>query len=203
MTDPLTQEEIEKVRLSVESFGFGLLAGPIAPTVLTALQQEAQQRRIEAVRAEQSEELKYKASITSLGPCARDFLCCRQMLELLSVIFGGSFVLTKDRSCLTFYEEGDHLGPHVDRPAEECVVTIIVYVATARPAASASQTGLELRIYGQEMPENGRARLTIPTRTGGIVVGRGSIFWHERPTLQPGEQVAALTGCYGYATNGD
>ena len=46
-------------------------------------------------------------------------------MQLLSAIFGETFVLTERRSCLTFYNEGDHLGPHVDRPAEECVVTII------------------------------------------------------------------------------
>ena len=62
-------------------------------------------------------------------------------------------------------------------------------------------TGLELRIYGEEMTQNCQPHLTIPTRTGGIVIGHGSKFWHERPMLQKGEQVAALTGCYGYDSN--
>jgi hypothetical protein len=121
------------------------------------------------------------------------------MTLLLSVIFGGSFVLTENRSCLTFYKEGDHLGRHLDEPAEECVVTIIVYVAATGPSIRSQETGLELRVYEQQMTENCNARLTIPTHTGGIVVGCGSKFWHERPMLQKGEQVAALTGCYGYA----
>lgn len=203
MIDAPTYNDIEKVRLSVESFGFGLLPALIVPSVLRALRQEAGQRKNGALLAEQSEELKYRASITSLGPKARDLLCSRQMMELLSVIFGGSFVLTEHRSCLTFYKEGDHLGPHVDKPTEECAVTIIMYVDAIGPATGSPQTGLELRIYGQEMTENCQARLTIPTRAGGIVVGHGSKFWHERPTLQKGEQVAALTGCYGRSIGTD
>ena len=53
------------------------------------------------------------------------------------------------------------------------------------------------------MTRDCKARLTIPTHTGGIVVGRGSKFWHERPMLEKGEQVAALTGCYSYAARTD
>jgi hypothetical protein len=203
MIDQLNRDDIEKVCRSVQSFGFALLPGSIVPSVLRALQEEAGQCKSAALLAERSEELTYRANITSLGPQARDLLCSRQMTQLLSVIFGGSFVLTESRSCLTFYEEGDHLGPHLDKPAEECAVTIIVYVAATGPVLRSPQTGLELRIYGQEMTENCRARLTIPTHTGGIVVGHGSKFWHERPKLEKGEQVAALTGCYGYATYTD
>jgi hypothetical protein len=42
-----------------------------------------------------------------------------------------------------------------------------------------------------------KVRLEIPTITGGLVLGRGSKYWHERPKLQAGEQVIAITGCFG------
>jgi hypothetical protein len=193
-------DDVEQLRLSVRSFGFGLLSDVIVPSVLRGMQEEAEERRNAAVRAERSADLRYRANIASLGPRARDFLCSRQLADLLSATFDGSFVLTEHRSCLTVYKEGDHLGPHLDKPAEECAVTIIVYVAATAAARRSLQTGLELRVYGQEMSRDGKARITIPTRTGGIVVGRGSTFWHERPMLEQGEQVAALTGCYRYAT---
>ena len=196
MIDPLSHEDIENVRLSVDSFGFGLLPGMIAPSALKGLQEEAEECKSLASFAQQSEGLKYNASITSLGPQARDFLCSRQLTELLSDVFGGDFVLTEHRSCLTFYREGNYLGPHLDQPAEECAVTILVYVVAVRPVVPSPQTGLELRIYGQEMTTDRRARLTIPTHAGRIVVGRGSKFWHERPMLGEGESVVALTGCY-------
>jgi hypothetical protein len=196
-------DDIEKLRVSVRSFGFGLLSDVIVPSVLRGIQEEAEERCTAAVRAERSADLKYRANIVSLGPQARDFLCSRQLAALLSGTFDGRFVLTEHRSCLTVYKEGDHLGPHLDKPAEECVVTIIVYVAATAPALRSQQTGLELRVYGREMSRDGTARLTIPTRTGGIVVGRGSAFWHERPMLEKGERVAALTGCYGYAPDTD
>ncbi|MGC2193351.1 MAG: hypothetical protein WA628_01660 [Terriglobales bacterium] len=199
MIDHLSRNDIEKVRLSVQSFGFGLLSSSIVPSVLTGLQEEAGERKGVASLAEQSEDLKYRANIVPLGPKARDFLCSRQLTELLSAVFGGSFVLTEHRSCLTFYEEGDHLGPHLDKPAEECVVTIIVCVAALGPDWRSPQSGLELRVYGQELAGDRKTLLTIPTHTGDIVIGHGSKFWHERPTLQKDEQVAALTGCYSFA----
>src|SRR5262245_34392956 len=52
------------------------------------------------------------------------------------------------------------------------------------------------------MPADRSPRAIIPTHAGGIVVGFGSRFWHERPMLDEGERVAALTGCYGYESSG-
>jgi hypothetical protein len=199
----LTHNDVEKLCLSVRSFGFGLLPGAIVPSVLRGLQHEADERVGAAKLAQTSADFKYRANITSLGPQASDFLHSQQLTGLLATIFGERFVLTENRSCLTFYREGDHLGPHLDMPAEECVVTIIVCIAATGPAQRSPQTGLELRVYGQEMTSNRETRLTIPTHTGAIVVGRGSKFWHERPMLRKGEQATALTGCYGLAARPD
>jgi len=199
----ISRNDIETVRLSVQSSGFGLLSGAILPSTLRAMQGEAEESRSAASLAELPGKFNYRAKMTSIGPQARGFLCSKQLTDLLAMIFGGNFILTENRSCLTFYKEGDHLGPHLDKPAEECAVTIIVYVAASGPAYRSARTGLELRVYGQEMTEPCEARITIPTHTGGIVVGRGSKFWHERPRLEKGEEVAAITGCYGYAICAD
>lgn len=199
----LSRDDVEKVRRRVQSFGFELLSGSVDPSVLRGLQEEAVERNGAALFAERSAGLNYRANIASLGPLAKNFLCSRQLTALLATIFGEKFALTEHRSCLTFYKEGDHLGPHLDQPAAECAVTIIVYVAATGRNHRSSQTGMELRVYGQEMTRNDEAQVTIPTHTGAIVIGRGSKFWHERPMLQPGEQVAALTGCYRVATSTD
>lgn len=201
MIEDLSPADIEQAKSRVHAFGFTLLPGSIERSVLRELQAEAEERRNAALLAEQSDGLSYRARISSLGSQAAAFLRSSQLTNLLSRIFGAVFTLTESRSCLTFYQEGDHLGPHLDRPIEECVVTIIVYVTTVGDDQPSQQTGLELRIYGQEMSDNSNTCLTIPTRTGDIVIGYGSKFWHERPMLQPGEQVIALTGCYGCSTD--
>jgi hypothetical protein len=149
-----------------------------------------------ALFAERSAELSYRAKIASLGPTAVGFLGHRETIELLTTAFGESFVLSEGCSCTTFYQEGDHLGPHRDRPEEECLVTIIVYLDASSPAPESPSTGLVLQVYGQEMTGSSEPRLRIPTSAGAVVIGRGSRFWHERPRLQTGERVVALTGCY-------
>ena len=122
--------------------------------------------------------------------------------DLLYQVFGEHAVLSEGVSCLTYYGEGDHLGPHLDMPAEECSVTIIIYLEATSPAPDAPDTGLILRVYGEDMAAGDEARLTIPTHAGSIVVGRGSKVWHERPKLKTGEWVAAVTGCFARVAEG-
>ena len=183
--------------------GFGLLARSIEPPLLADLQCEAEERRQSAAFAEQISSLKYRVRIASLGPKAREFLRSEPMMSLLSAVFGGEYTLTEGRSCMTFYEEGDHLGPHLDQPPEECQVTIIIYVSAVSASPESPETGLVLRIYGQEPERDGAILASIPSRTGGIVLGRGSEVWHERPTLQKGECVASVTGCYALRSASD
>jgi hypothetical protein len=131
-----------------------------------------------------------------LGPRAQHFLSDTETINLLSDVFGQQFELSSDRSCVTLYRAGDYLGPHVDEPASECAVTLIVYLDVIGVGAESGATGLELRIYGPERPLSLEATLTIPTECGAVVIGAGSKFWHERPVLEKGEQIDALTACY-------
>jgi hypothetical protein len=161
------------------------------------LQREAEARLGLALFAEQTTDLHYRARLTSLGPAAARLLGGPEARHLLREVFSEDLTLSEGVSCLTFYSEGDHLGAHVDEPAAECTVTILVYLAVHGATIPASpDTGLVLRVYGDRRPEGEAARFTIPTRAGAIVVGRGSRVWHERPRLLPGEQVVALTGCF-------
>jgi hypothetical protein len=192
----VSADAIETLRLSVLRFGFGQLPAPIGQATLAGLQQEAEEGKGAARRAEQSVGIEYKADIIALGPRARGFLGSGELADLLSTVFRERFVLAEQRSCFTSYDEGHHLGPHLDEPAAECAVTVIVCLAEKGRALGSSATGLELRVYGPSWPLDRAPRVIFPSRPGSIVVGRGSVFWHERPMLRPGEHVVALTACY-------
>ena len=181
---------------SVADYGFAALDDRIAPVVLQALRAEAEDRLASALAAEQSCSLSYRASITGLGQRALAFLHDWETRALLTRLFGGEYALTEQWSCLTCYRTGDHLGAHLDEPASDCAVTIIIYLTAQSPDPLAADTGLVLKIYGERPETVGRPRLSVPTRVGTIVHGRGSRIWHERPKLLAGETVVASTGCY-------
>jgi hypothetical protein len=126
----------------------------------------------------------------------RGFLTDEPVLRLLRDFFGGEHALSEAISCVTFYDGSGHLGAHLDQPAEDCAVTIIVYLDAESPDPAAPDTGLVLAVYGEDRASVGVPRLRIPTRAGTIVLGRGSRIWHERPRLKEGESVVAITGCY-------
>lgn len=192
-----SQLDLKRLRLSVGSFGFGSLADAVTPPALARLQSEARECSGSAAVARQSATVDYQASIASLGPVSRQFLVGAEMIALLLSVFEEHVAPTEERSCFTFYKEGDHLGPHLDQPEAECMITAILYLAVSRPFKESPRSGPALQIYGQEMSPGRKPRLTIPTQTGSLVVGRGSRFWHERPMLGAGEHVTALTACYG------
>ena len=187
--------DVEHLRVSTQRKGFASLSSALDADSLRALRAEAARLACETSRAEQRAGVRYRAGIAPLGPRALGVLRSRQVDSLLCRVFGRRYVLSEERSCLTRYEEGDHLGAHRDEPAGECTVTVIVYLE-AKARRCATRTGLELRVYGRTLASHRRPRLVIPTRAGTLVVGRGSRYWHERPTMSKGERVVALTACY-------
>jgi hypothetical protein len=198
-----TPNDFQELRKSVAEYGFGCLFGSIAPGALQGLQAEALERYAASCTAEQSNAFNYRANVISLGPTATKFLCESLLIDFLSQVFGEKFVLADQKSCFTFYRAGDHLGAHRDEPEAECSITVIVYLAARGPLPRSSCTGLELRVYGEDMANAATPRLTIPTQTGAVVVGRGSKVWHERPKLNAGESVDALTACYRRVSRAD
>ena len=191
------QDDVDRLRLSIQTYGFGFLPDLVMPSALVRLRNEARELSGTAVFAKQSAKVSYQARIAPLGPEGRELLFGDQMIDLLFLVSGERVLPSEDRSCLTVYHEGDHLGPHRDHPEAECLVTAILYLAASGSSQSSEKTGLVLQVYGQEMTGDDRPRLSIPTTVGTIVIGRGSKFWHERPMLEKGEAVVALTGCYG------
>jgi hypothetical protein len=194
-------DQLEMLRGQIAEFGFCSIRGFIASDLLIRLQEEAGEALQTARHGVSTAGLLYSASMNSLQPHAALFLSSREMVGLLLDLFNAKFALTEGRSCTTYYSEDDHLAPHLDTPAEECVVTIIVYLKAAAPDFPSPETGLMLNIYGDGYPGDDRIKLRIPTEPGTIVLGRGSRTWHGRPRLQPGEHVIALTGCYSEVEN--
>ena len=192
---------VERLRRDVSELGFGHLEQAFAPEALEKLRQEAERALPNAKHAEQSEALSYRASIGSCGRQMMTFLSSAEVRTLLSTVFDRPFTLAQEVSCVTFYGSGDHLGPHLDEPANRCVVTILVYLNAESSMPEASDSGLNLRIYGSAFEPGQSATMIIPTRTGTIVLGYGSRYWHERPHLRPGERVIAITGCYASAAD--
>ena len=137
----------------------------------------------------------YRACVAGLGKVATSFLECESAKDLLHSVFKTRFVLTHEASCFTYYECGDFLGLHRDRE-NECAVTLILYLDVRGPQIPTAHTGLQLRVYLPGADENLVVRLVIPSCIGTLVIGRGSETWHERPTLQKGEYLAALTACF-------
>jgi hypothetical protein len=191
-----TATDVERLKSSIDEFGFGCVPHAILPEALDGLRAEAKERFALALLAEQKAELSYKANVVSLGERAKELVTSSKTYDLLHTLFGEKFELVNDSSCLTYYGEGHHLGPHLDKPATSCLVTMIAYLQAWGPEPRPSETGLVLRVYGQDQASLSAACMSIPTYAGSLVLGRGSKFWHERPMLLQGEYVTAITGCY-------
>lgn len=193
---------VEAMKSSVERLGFGSLKQSLRLPVLEALRTEARRQLKTASRAESERGLRYSARVGGLGDVALSLLKDPELSGLLDEVFGGTFTLSEEISCYTSYSAQDHLGAHQDKPADRCVVTIIVYLHANSPAPDAPDTGLVLNIYGETEDSVGDIRLRIPTTPGTLVLGNGSRIWHERPRLKDGEEVIAITGCYRPADGG-
>jgi hypothetical protein len=195
----VSHSAIDRLGHEVSRSGFGYLEQALTPAALERLRNEAAIALSAAKFAEQSEALSYRANISSCGEQAMAFLSGAEAESLLNAVFGRLFTIAQEVSCITFYSVGDHLGPHLDEPADRCAVTILVYLDANSLMPEALESGLNLRVYDQTFEYGQSATKTIPTRAGTIVLGYGSRYWHERPPLQPGESVIAITGCYAPA----
>lgn len=197
----VAQPALDRLKRDIAAHGFGCIERAIAPVVLADMRAEAAEAAGAAKQAIQEEGLSYRARIGSFGRNTAAFLASDEVRSLLLAMFGSLFVLAEDVSCITFYAPDDHLGPHLDEPAERCAVTILIYLHAESPEPDSIDSGLNLRIYGEALTPGSAPATLIPTRAGAIVLGRGSRFWHERPPLRPGEQVIAITGCYAPVEN--
>jgi hypothetical protein len=194
----ISSENLALLKSSVQRIGFACVENSVDDRLLESLRQEAAVQRGSARRVADDGVVSYRGYLADLGPLARTFLTGRSIDGLLRSVFDRSFVLTSSSSCHTYYEAGDFLSPHRDG-ADDCEVTVLVYLDAASPNADASDSGLSLHVLEDRGDQPGEVLEAIKTRTGSIVVGRGSKVWHCRPRLLDGERVALLTACYSSA----
>jgi len=191
MTDPVLA-----ARPELETVGFTCLQGRIPAAQVAALRAEALRLRGSTQTAARSNGHGYRARLAGLGAVGRAFLSGHPMTELIGALFDRSLVPEMGASCYTYYGPGDFLGAHLDHP-EQCLATAILYLDVVRPESPAASTGLVLHILEGDPAQGRRApRAILPTSAGALVLGLGSAHWHERPTLQDGEYLVAMTACY-------
>jgi hypothetical protein len=194
-----TTETVVSLRADARECGFAYLENALDDELLATLRAEASAQSVGAFSAIKGDSSPYKAHLADLGDEARSFLRSPPIVQLLQAVLEEPYALSEHASCYTYYESGDFLGLHRDRPVE-CAATVIVYLDVASPDPQSAQTGLSLRIFGEHGAQTTGPRAVIPTRSGTLVVGRGSRSWHERPPLQAGERVVALTACFAVHT---
>lgn len=178
------------------SVGFACVHGLISPAVVSELRSEALRRKKTAQAVSSTAGHGYRAHLSGLGDAGRAFLAGSTMTELVGALFQAPLAPDKVASCYTYYQPGDFLGAHVDH-AEQCPVTAILYLDVVRPEKEADRTGLALHVFDNAPSvEHRKLRAVLPTQAGALVLGLGSVNWHERPMLQDGEYLVALTACY-------
>ena len=196
----ITAGTMSSLRAKALEFGFVPLENALGDELMAELRAEALAQRANAQPAEGTDANPYRSHIADVGDCARAFLMDQAVGNLLQAAFDETLELSAHANCYTYYEAGSFLSRHRDRPVE-CVATLIVYLDAASPDPLSPQTGLSLRVFNDDETGGVKPRTVIPTTVGTVVIGRGSSFWHERPKLQPGERVVALTACFrGVAT---
>lgn len=180
---------------SLDSVGFGALTGVVDAKTLASLSLEASQRRADARLVFGDEPCVHSAHLAKLGDKGLDFLSCSLVQTLLGSLFREPLGMAADACCYTYYAPGDCLGPHLDH-SDQCRVTVILYLDLKGARQRTPDTGLQLRILETIDGGSGPVRAVLPTELGTIVVGLGSEHWHERPRLQAGEHLTALTACF-------
>ena len=192
--------DIESAATRLETTGFTAIEAEFSPHLLSVLRAEAAAKAQNAVPVSGTPQCRYHARLADLGEEGMAFLAGGRLSKLLDDLFGISLRPSPGASCYTYYRPGDSLGPHLDHP-ELCIVTVILYLDVLHPAARPAETGLALHILGSAGPGADRLRAILPTETGTLIIGRGATNWHERPTLQDGEYLTALTACCSRAVS--
>jgi hypothetical protein len=191
----IARQQLDLLKSDIEHTGFACLEKPFDDALFESLRDEASVQRASARHACDDGDISYRGYLASLGEVAKASLTGQMITGLLQSIFDQRFVLTCGSSCYTYYEAGDFLSAHRDS-ADDCEVTLLVYLDVASPDPDAADSGLYLRINRDDGGRPGPEIRTIRTRSNTLVVGRGSKMWHARPALRDGERVSLLTACF-------
>ena len=193
----ITNAQLNCLRSDIERVGFGYLDNPLADGPLASLRREALAQRAGARRACDDGAISYCGYLADLGATAIATLTGPRVGGLLHGLFGRRFALTRGSSCYTYYEAGDFLSAHRDG-ADDCEVTLLIYLEAVSPDPEAAGSGLQLRIHVDQGGSPGAISESIGTRVNRLVVGRGAQIWHGRPTLNEGERVSLLSACFSH-----
>ncbi|KJS38584.1 MAG: hypothetical protein VR74_05290 [Hyphomonas sp. BRH_c22] len=188
----LSEKEIDAIRNSVARDGFGYLGGSIPSGILDPLRRECIQAKASAKKAEGTGDLAYRSSLASLGDFGQKILKEHASSDVLELIFGRTFKYCEDASCYTYYDEGDFLGPHLDG-ADNCEVTLLLYLDASEPGPDHETSGLYLTLYDADGNSEASA---IETAAEGMMIGYGSKVMHGRKKLAAGEHIWMLTACF-------
>jgi hypothetical protein len=193
------QIECSELKAALERTGFACVPDALDVAEFRSLREESLSQRQHAKRVTDNREVSYSGFLADLGPIALDFLTGRAVSDFLLRVFGETFNLTHGSSCYTYYESGDYLSAHMDG-ADDCTVTMLVYLHAESPDSAARRSGLRLDIFADDDGKPGEAVHAIETREGNLIAGYGSRTWHGRPPLQDGERVYLLTACFTAAS---
>jgi len=198
MTSILNYENrnIKQLRQDINNNGFALLEAPaLKSDWFDNLNKEIGQQMSESWDKPKQGMDAERVQRANLGPVAQQLLTDNETLDFMFEVFGEEFEPSFAATCYTYYDDKDYyLGKHLDRESS-CTVTLIVYLVCSWPENTLPSSGLSLEVFGQNASE-GAAPTVIPTRSNSIVLGRGSRFPHQRPKLQQGERLYALTACF-------
>jgi len=189
--------DIETARTNIKTVGFTCIERMFNSQLLSKLRSEAFLKKKDAVPVCGTSQCQYQyqAHLTGLGKAGISFLTGNRILKILDILLGMPLALEKDASCYTYYQPGDFLGPHLDH-AEQCIVTVILYLDVVHSDVTSDKTGLVLHVIGGSPSDVNNPRVVLPTKAGSLIIGLGAANWHERPTLQNGEFLTAITACY-------
>lgn len=190
-----TTFDLELFRSGLQRFGFASADNWLDEDDFRSLRAESLAQRDTARSVADDGDISYRGHLADLGEVALSFLTGSAIAGLLQAAFGQAFTLSRGSSCYTYFEAGNYLSAHRDG-AEDCAVTILVYLEAASPDPEAPSSGLTLQLFEERAGRPGDAIHAISTRSGVLVAGRGSRVWHGRPPLQAGEHVYLLTACF-------
>lgn len=187
---------IADLQAGIDRYGFACAGLAVDDTLLASLAEEAISQRPVADEVTQDGPIAYQARLAQLGDRGRSALSAPSTLAFLRAVLGNKLRLSGGASCYTYYEPGNFLNAHRDDP-EQCAATLLLYLEATSPDPSVPDSGLALHVYGCSSDPDERPRTSIPTRAGGLIVGRGASYWHGRLRMRAGERVTAITACYG------
>lgn len=193
-----TAFDLDLFRSDLREFGFAAADNWLDADVFRSLRAESLAQRDSARSVSDDGEISYRGYLADLGNVALSFLTSSAIAEFLRAAFDEAFTLARGSSCYTYYEAGNYLSAHKDG-AEDCAVTILVYLDAASPDPGAATSGLSLELFDDRAGRPGDVIHAIATRSGLLVAGRGSRVWHGRPPLADGEHVYLLTACFSAA----